>query len=136
MRRAVYGILLGVIWSSAAAAEGAITVETLAKSVASWDGTALPAYPAGQPEITILRIRVAPGAELPRHYHPVINAAVLIGGQLTVVTEKQETRHLKAGDALVEVVDKWHSGHNPGPAPADLVVFYAGHTNGKITVGE
>ena len=49
----------------------AIQVEPLARSAISWNGTALPAYPAGQPEVTVLRIRVAPGARLPLHKHPL-----------------------------------------------------------------
>lgn len=138
MRRAIYGVLIGVLWASAAVARdaGEVAVDTLAKTTASWDGAALPAYPAGQPQVTILRIRIPPGAELPRHYHPVINAAVLVAGQLTVITDRQETKHLKAGEALVEVVGKWHFGRNDGPGPADIVVFYAGTADGPITVGE
>ena len=103
-----------------------IDVQELVKTTMSWDGQTLPAYPEGQPEVTILHITIPPGATLHRHKHPVINAGVLIQGELTVVTEEDEILHLKAGEAIVEVMDKWHYGINPGEEPAEIIVFYAG----------
>jgi len=111
-----------------------IEVEPLAKSTASWNGTVLPAYPAGQPELTVLRIRIAPGARLPMHEHPFINAAVMLAGELTVRTEAGGTLRLKRGEAIVEVVDQWHYGHNEGTEVAELIVFYAGVQGQPITL--
>lgn len=68
------------------------------------------------------------------HEHPVINAGVLLKGELTVVTEGGKTLHLKAGDALIEVVDTWHYGKNEGAEPAEIIVFYAGTEDEPITV--
>jgi quercetin dioxygenase-like cupin family protein len=68
------------------------------------------------------------------HTHPVINAGVLISGALTVITEKNETLRLKAGDPIIEVVDKWHYGKNEGTEPADIIVFYAGTAELPLTV--
>jgi quercetin dioxygenase-like cupin family protein len=112
----------------------AYSVETLVHSGVSWDGQVLPAYPAGQPKITILRIRIPPGASLPVHKHPVINAGLLLSGSLTVVAESGQILHLKAGNALVELVDTWHFGRNDGDIPAEIVVFYAGTENSAISV--
>lgn len=111
-----------------------IAVETLVKGSASWEGTPLPAYPQGQPQVTILRIRIPPGTTLPMHKHPVINAGVLISGALTVITEKNEILRLKAGDPIIEVVDKWHYGKNEGTETADIIVFYAGTPELPLTV--
>jgi quercetin dioxygenase-like cupin family protein len=111
-----------------------VEVKTLAKTAKSWDGAALPAYPQGGPEITILRIVIPAGTKLPRHYHPVINAGVLIRGELTVHAESGKTLHLAAGEAIVEVVDTWHYGINEGDGPAEIIVFYAGATGEAITV--
>jgi quercetin dioxygenase-like cupin family protein len=110
-------------------------VKELIKTTQSWDGKCLPAYPQGRPEITVLRISIPAGAQLKTHSHPVINAAVLINGQLTVVTTDGKTLHLKAGDPFVEVVNTLHYGINEGTIAADLIVFYAGGTNTPITVG-
>src|SRR5512144_3087974 len=113
-----------------------VVKKELVKTTQSWDGRLLPAYPAGQPEVTILRISIPAGARLETHSHPVINAGVLIGGQLTVVTKDGKTLHLKAGDPIVEVVNTLHYGINQGEVPAEIVVFYAGTINTPITVVE
>jgi quercetin dioxygenase-like cupin family protein len=123
-----------VVGPAVAFEDSAVQVEPLAKSAESWNGTLLPAYPAGQPEITVLRIRIAPGARLPMHEHPVVNAAVMLAGDLTVVTEAGRTLRLRQGDAIVEVVDQWHYGYNDGTEFADLIVFYAGVQGQPITV--
>jgi len=111
-----------------------VRVDVLSKSVLSWNGKTLPVYPEGKPEITILKITIPPGAFLPLHEHPVINAGVLLSGVLTVVTENGRTLHLKAGEAIVEVVDTWHYGRNEGNEPAEIIVFYAGITGRPITI--
>jgi quercetin dioxygenase-like cupin family protein len=111
-----------------------VVVEQLAKSSKSWDGKALPAYPKGQPEVTILRIKIPAGAKLEMHNHPVINAGVLIAGELTVITEDNKTHHLKAGDPIVELVGTKHYGKNEGTETAEIIVFYAGTVNKPITI--
>ena len=66
--------------------------------------------------------------------HPVINAGVLLKGQLTVITKDKNILHLKAGEAIVEVVDTWHHGKNEGKTPAEIIVFYAGIAGKPITI--
>ena len=112
----------------------AVTVEVLTKSSKSWNGADLPNYPAGKPEITILRIQIPPKTQLPLHKHPVINAGVLLKGELTVITEQGEVLHLKAGDSIAEVVDTWHYGKNEGNETAEIIVFYAGTQDLPITI--
>jgi quercetin dioxygenase-like cupin family protein len=111
-------------------------VRQLIKTTRSWNGLILPAYLQGQPEITILRIIIPPGTQLDTHRHPVINAGVLISGELTVVTTEGKTLHLKEGDPIVEVVNRLHYGINQGKVPAEIIVFYAGVTNTPITFVE
>lgn len=113
-----------------------VNVEVLAKTSSSWDGETLPDFAKGKPEITILRITIPPKAQLPLHEHPVINAGLLLKGELTVETEDKKTLHLKAGDSIIEVVDKWHSGKNEGNEPAEIIVFYAGIQGEPITIKE
>lgn len=109
-------------------------VETLAKSTSSWTGDALPGYPQGAPEVTILKMTIPPKTALPWHKHPFINAGVLLSGELTVVSRDGKTLHLKAGDALVELVDTWHHGINEGDAAAEIIVFYAGIKDLPVTI--
>jgi quercetin dioxygenase-like cupin family protein len=110
----------------AAQTSSTIAVEVLTKAMTSWDGTALPEYAKGKPEVSILRIIIPPGTKLPLHKHPVINAGVLLSGELTVVAQDGVTLHMIAGDTIVEVVNKWHYGKNEGNEPAEIIVFYAG----------
>lgn len=111
-----------------------ITRQTLCHSTTSWDGTALPAYGKGQPQITIKRITIPPGVRLPMHKHPVINAGVLLRGTLTVESDEGKKLILAAGDPIVELVDRWHRGINEGEAPAEILVFYAGTVGTPLTV--
>ena len=93
-------------------------------------------YPQGQHKIPILWISIPSGVKLDTHGHPVINAGVLINGQLTVITKDGRTLHLKAGDPIVEVVNTLHYGINEGNVPAEIIVFYAGIVDSPITVIE
>ncbi len=136
MKKIFYAICLALLLSGNGWSQDVDTVKTavLAKTSSSWDGSALPDYPAGKPEITILRIEIPPGVQLPLHKHPVINAGVLLRGELTVATEDNKVLHLKAGDSIVEVVNKWHYGKNEGRKPAELIMFYAGTPGVPITI--
>ena len=113
-----------------------VSVEVVAKTSESWDGSALPEYPGGRPEITILRIIIPPMVELPMHEHPVINAGVLLRGKLTVIKEDGQTLHLSAGEPIVELVNQWHYGKNEGTEPAEIIVFYAGISGSPITISK
>jgi quercetin dioxygenase-like cupin family protein len=116
------------------ASEDSISSKQLVKTTKSWDGECLPAYPQGQPEITIRRITIPAGARLETHRHPVINAGILLSGKLTVVSTDGKTLHLKAGDPIVELVNTLHYGINQGKVPAEIVVFYAGTVGTPITI--
>jgi len=111
-------------------------VKELIKTSKSWDGKLLIPYPQGQPEIIIRRITLPAGARLETHSHPVINAGVLMSGQLTVKTTDGKVLHLKAGDPIVEVVNTLHYGINEGTVPAEIIVFYAGVVGQAVTVSK
>ena len=130
---AVFLTLLITTPALASEAQGVKAVQ-LARTTTSWNGATLPAYPAGQPQVTILRITIPPKTKLPIHKHPVINAGVLLKGELTVRTESGKTLHLKAGDPIIEVVNTWHYGFNPGNVPAEILVFYAGVKGKPLTI--
>jgi len=136
MRRVYCILCLALLLSGNASGRdvSGIKIDVLSKSGSSWDGSVLPNYPKGKPEITILKIKIPPGSLLPLHKHPVINAGVLLSGKLTVVTEDGKKLHLKAGEAIVEVVNTWHYGRKDGSEPAKIIVFYAGKLDGPITV--
>lgn len=136
MKSLLRGLLVFLILGSIlhAAEQQGVTSQTLVKSTRSWDGKKLPAYPKGQPEISILRIVIPPNSRLPMHKHPFINAGVLVKGELTVKTESGKVLRMKAGDPIVELVEKWHYGANEGKAPAEIIVFYAAVEGKPVTV--
>lgn len=111
-----------------------IEIKELAKSTKSWNGELLPAYPKGQPEVTILKITVPPKTKLALHRHPYINAGVLLKGELTVVTEDHRKLKIKAGDSIVELVNQLHFGENTTDQPAEIIVFYAGVEGRPVTI--
>lgn len=111
-----------------------IQVVTLAETTHSWDGTPLPKYLNSTPKVTILKITIPPKTKLELHKHLVINAGILLKGELTVIDENNNTLKLKEGDTIVELVNTYHYGKNDGDKPAEIVVFYAGYKGVPITV--
>lgn len=111
-----------------------VEVEVLEETTSSWDNTPLPNYPDTEAKITILHITIPPNTRVPMHKHPVINAGVLLEGQLTVVREDGKTKQFAAGDSIVELVDSWHYGKNEGTKPAEVIVFYAGTPDTPLTI--
>ncbi|MGF6098628.1 cupin domain-containing protein [Pseudomonas sp. 18175] len=100
--------------------------EILLQSRESWDGTPYNAYPAGAPELTLLKLKIPANTQLPWHSHPMPNAAYIVSGELTVETrEGGLKRTLKQGQTLAEMVGTVHRG-TTGDAPVELLVFYAG----------
>ncbi len=119
-------LILAVPLAARSADLPGVTVETLVKTSTSWDGTDYQHYPAGPPELTVLKITIAPNTALPWHTHPMPNAAYVESGELLV--EKREggaTKRLVAGDVLPEMVQARHRGVT-GSAGVVLIVFYAG----------
>lgn len=111
-----------------------VTIKELVNSTKEWDGQSLPEYPDGQAEIKVLRIKIPSGVTLPWHYHPVINAAVILKGNLELYLEDGRTKVFGPGEALVEVVNTVHAGKSIGNDDVELVVFYAGSKGQPTTV--
>jgi quercetin dioxygenase-like cupin family protein len=116
-------------------ASAKVQVKPLIKTTVSWDSSAI-TYPTGKPEITGLLIEIAPGAETQWHLHPVPSFAYILEGHLEVTLKDGRRNTLKAGDALVEVINTAHNGRNVGTTPVKLVVFYAGVVGQSLTVKE
>ena len=111
-----------------------VKIERLANSTRQWDGALLPNYPQGQPEIKILKIKIPAGVTLPWHYHPVINAAVILDGTLELYLQNGSKKRYESGDTLIEVVNTLHSGKAVGSKDVHLIVFYAGEKGQQTTI--
>ena len=109
-------------------------VQQVLQTTQAWDGAAYQGYPKGQPQVTVLRIKIPAHTALHWHLHPVISAGYVVSGELTV--EKQGTNEhitIHAGQALCETVGTIHRGFTTDQ-PAELIVFYAGEAGTPITV--
>src|ERR1700759_1862717 len=64
-----------------------IQTEVLIQSTSSWDGTLYISHPAGRPQITALKITIAPHTTMKWHAHPLPNAGYILSGELTIERE-------------------------------------------------
>jgi len=111
----------------------AVQSQTLLRTGSSWDGEPYKFYPSGQPELTILKITLAPHTELEWHSHPMPNAAYIVSGELTLERKKNgKKKRFTAGQAVSETVDTLHRGV-AGTEAVVLIVFYAGSPGVPIT---
>ena len=110
-----------------------IKVDVLSQSTTMWNGALLPPYSDGQPEVSVVKITIPPGMRLPLHEHPYATAGVLLQGHLEVRTPRGDRTELKAGEALIELVNQPHAGANIGDEAAVILVVYAGIKGGPVT---
>jgi quercetin dioxygenase-like cupin family protein len=132
-------VLSSLLWligasSEACARDNRVKVDQLLQTTGSWDGTRYTRYVSGQPQITVLRIRIPAHTALGWHEHPMISAAYIVSGQLTVeIRGRREHQTLHSGQALAESVDTVHRGYTTDQ-PVELVVFYAGAVGLPLTI--
>jgi len=127
--RAAVVMCIGALCGSTAAAADqthAAMSEVLVSSDAAWNGKAYESYPAGRPQLTVVRISIPAHTTLAWHTHPIPNAGYIVSGHLTV--EDRATgrkRIVKAGEAINEQVGAEHRGSTDNE-PCVVVVTYAG----------
>ena len=107
--------------------------EILKKSETSWNNAPIKEINLANPEVTVVRIQIPKGEQLPWHQHPILNVGYLTKGELTVHTLNDEVLVLKAGDPIIEVIDTWHYGESTGNEDAEIVVVYVGNKGDIIT---
>ena len=118
------------------AREPQIEVLQILQTTQSWDGINYQSYPAGQPQLTVLRITIPPNTALHWHHHQVISVGYVLSGELTL--EKRATGErtvVHAGKALAETIQTTHRGFTTNES-VELVVFYAGQVGLPITINE
>ena len=117
--------------SSAYAQSAATTVasaqrEVLLQADHSWNGVPYTQYPKDRPQLTMLKLTIAPHSALPWHTHPFPNAGYVLSGTLTVHDKVSgKTKVFHQGDAFAETVNDVHRGET-GDEPVVLLVTYAG----------
>lgn len=106
----------------------------LIRTSTSWNGTSLPDYPLGKPELVAVKYIIPPGQKLGWHHHIAMNHGVLIQGELTVVGLDGQTKVFREGDVIVEMVEDIHHGENQGATTVILYMFYLAQENVPLSV--
>lgn len=100
--------------------------EILVQSTKSWAGTQYTHYPTGQPELTTIKVTLAPHTVLPWHTHPFPNSVYVLSGTLTLRDRDDgKTLVVHQGQAVAESVNVVHRGES-GNVPTVLLITYAG----------
>ncbi len=108
---------------ASAGEEGAVKVTPLFTGAATAAGQPI-LLPSGPVHVILSRYEIAPGAVLPVHRHPYQRYAYVEAGTLRVTNaETGEAATYHAGDVVVEMVDRWHSGANIGTDTVKLLVI-------------
>jgi len=110
-----------------------VQVQENLSTSATWDGTPI-RYPSGTAKVSGAIVTLQPGTETGWHTHPVPCLALILEGELLVELKGGQTKKLKAGDTLAEVINTPHNGKNIGKTPLKIAVFYAGNTDLKTTL--
>ena len=110
--------------------------EVLLKTTSTWDNAEYQKLKIKKPEVTVLKIIINVGEELPLHKHDLVNIAYVKKGTLTVITDDNTEITLNAGEVLPELIGKYHYGKNTGKEPVELIVFYLGQKGTPLSVNK
>ena len=100
--------------------------ELLLQTSQSWNGKPYTHYPTGQPQLTTIKLTIAPHTALPWHTHPFPNVVYVLSGSLTLHDKASGKTHVvHQGEAVGESVDDVHRGES-GDEPTVLIITYAG----------
>jgi quercetin dioxygenase-like cupin family protein len=111
---------------SAGEYSGGVQAKVVLQTTTTGNGNPIEYLKTDQPEITVMTVDIAPGAETGWHMHPVPVYAYILSGSLTVNIEGYKSLEFKAGEVIIEVMNTRHNGINTGKVPVQLIVFYTG----------
>lgn len=100
--------------------------QILLKATGAWNGSAYVRYPTGRPELTTLRLTIAPHTALPWHTHPFPEVGYVASGAITI-EDGRTGKHVtfRTGQAFAETVNGIHRGVT-GSQPTILIITYVG----------
>ena len=127
----ITAVIAGTLVTTVLAQSGPENVATghrdiLLQTTQSWNGKAYTHYPTGQPQLTTIKLTIAPHTALPWHTHPFPNVVYVLSGSLTLHDKASgKTLVVHQGQAVGESVDDVHRGES-GDEPTVLLITYAG----------
>ena len=124
MAKSIFGLILVMAAiSGAARADDKVVVTPVAKVTTTISGQPI-VLPTNNPQVTVSIYEIAPGASLPQHKHLYPRYGYVLSGQLRVTNvDTGKVSDFSAGGFLVEALNQWHSGQNPGTEPLKLLVI-------------
>ncbi len=125
-------VMMLCVTSSSYSAEKNVSLQT----TSTWDNVKYKKLKIKNPEVTVLKIVINVGEKLPMHKHDLVNIAYVKQGTLTVITDENKEITLHEGEALPELIGKYHYGKNTGNKPVELVVFYIGEKGTPLSVNK
>ncbi len=128
--------ILFVIFLCVTSVSYAAQKEVLLKTNSTWDNVEYNKLKIKKPEVTVLKIIINVGEELPMHKHDLVNIAYVKKGTLTVITDDNKEITLHEGEVLPELIGKYHYGKNTGNDPVELIVFYLGQKGTPLSVNK
>jgi quercetin dioxygenase-like cupin family protein len=75
-------------------------------------------------ETVVMRVELAPGAQVGWHTHPGEEISYLDAGEITLLIAGQPARKVSAGQALIVPAGVVHNAKNDGAAPAVIIAVY------------
>ena len=115
-------------------AGGEVESVELLRTSKSWNNVELPDYPLGRPELVAVKYTIPPGKKLGWHHHEAMNHGVLVQGELTIIAQDGQTKVMRAGEVVVEMVDAIHHGENRGTEPVVLYMLYLAQKDMPLSV--
>lgn len=132
MRPALLLLLLCAIPLPAAAQ--APTTRTLATVDATLTGQPVDP-PAGPLRVTVSETTIPAGGRLAAHKHPYPRIVQVLAGRLKVTdVDSGQAREVKAGDWLVDSVERWHEAEVVGAEPVRLMTIDQAPPGAAVTV--
>jgi len=110
-----------------------IKITKLIETDVSWENTKI-IYPKGDAKITALLVEMQPKAKMRIHHHEVPSFGYILEGTIRVKSESGEVKKFSKGDVVIEMINKKHSGFNPGNKITKFIVFYMGTKDLKNTI--
>jgi quercetin dioxygenase-like cupin family protein len=92
-------------------------------------------FPQKNGHVTATIYTIPPGVTLPVHKHPLQRMGYVLAGTLRIVN--RETNHIQTygpGAFVLETVDQWHEGGNPGSEPLKLLVIDLAERGAQTTI--
>ena len=106
----------------------------LLRTSQSWNGEELPDYPQGRPELVAVKYVIPAGQKLGWHHHTAMNHGVLVQGELAIIGLDGQTKIVREGEVVVEMVGSIHHGENRGKEPVVLYMFYISQEGEPLSV--